>query len=274
MRLNFKMGNCLRAVALMTLGMLFLASCKSPKDANASEQGAVASEELVQALDSLSQTSFDSYYSKIATSYKDSSRSISFKTSSWMVADSAAYFLIKFANFPVASALISPDSLTILDRRSKCYQKSSLELLSERFGTELSLDNVQDILLGIPTNFDKEKTYYQNEENSLTLCTHGLKDIEQVKLENSDDIITYYTLNESLNELSGMTLVSFKDTTEINLVYKEREVIDGFNSPSLATVRITTPRMDMNVELNYTKVRVNQSEKIQFVIPESYGECK
>lgn len=260
-------------IAILTLGMLAFVSCKSSKDVD-SDQGEVASEELVAALDSLSQTTFDSYYSKLATSYKDSSRSVSFKTSTWMIADSAANFLIKFANFPVASALVTNDSVTVVDRRAKCYQYSTLDLLSEQFGTELSLENLQDILLGIPTNFDKEKTYYQNEENGLTLCTHGLKDIEQARLENSDDIITYYTLNESLTELERMTLVSFKDTTEINLVYNEREVVDGFNSPKLVTVRITTPRQDATVELNYTKIRANQSEQIQFVIPDSYGECK
>ncbi len=267
MRLSFKIG-------IVTLGMLVLVSCKSTKDAETSEQGEVASEELVSALDSLSQTSFDSYYSKLATSYKDSSRSVSFKTSTWMIADSAANFLIKYANFPVASALVTNDSVTVVDRRAKCYQFASLELLSEQFGTELTLENLQDILLGIPTNFDKEKTYYQNEENSLSLCTHGLKDIEQVQLENSDEIITYYTLNESLTELERMTLVSFKDTTEINILYNEREVVDGFNSPKLVTVRISSPKQDVTVELNYTRIRANKSEEIQFVIPESYGECK
>jgi len=267
MHLSFKIG-------ILALGMLVLVSCKTTDEIDTSEQGEVANDELVSALDSLSQTSFDSYYSKIATSFKDSSRSVSFKTSTWMIADSAAYFLIKYANFPVASALMGKDSVTVLDRRSKCYTNASLALLSEQFGTELSLDNLQDILLGIPTNFDKEKTYYQNEENGLSLCTHGLKDIEQIELEKSDEIITYYDLNEQLNELKGMTLVSFKDTTEINLEYNEREIVDGLNSPKMVVVRITSPKQTITVELNYTKIRVNQSEQIQFVIPESYGECK
>ncbi|XOV65879.1 MAG: DUF4292 domain-containing protein [Fluviicola sp.] len=274
MLLSNKIKRYIRTVAFITVATLVFTSCKSTEELESNEQGEVAREELVLTLDSLSQTSFDSYYSKIATSYKDSTRSLSFKTSAWMISDSAAYFLIKFANFPVASALMEQDSVTVLDRRSKCYRNASLDLLSEQFGTELSLTNLQDILLGIPTNFDKEKTYYQNKENSLSLCTHGLKDIEQIKLENSDEIITYYTLNESLNELQGMTLVSFKDTTEINLEYNEREIVDGFNSPKKVIVRITSPRQAMTVELDYTKTRVNQNEEIQFVIPESYGECK
>lgn len=261
-------------IGLIALGVLFLASCKSPKDADISEQGVVASEELVQALDSLSGTSFDSYYTKIATSYNDSARSLSFKTSIWMIKDSAANFLISFARFPVASALITQDSLTVVNRREKCYQFSTLDALSEQFGTELSLDNLQDIILGIPTNFDAEKTYYQTDPKSFTLCTHGRKDIEQVRLEGSSEIITYYTLNEALNELEQMTLVSFKDTTEINLFYTSREVIDGFNSPTAVTVNIKSPKQDITVELDYTKIRANQSEQIQFVIPESYEECK
>ncbi len=267
MSLSFKIG-------LIVLGGLLFASCKSSKDAEVSEQGTVASEELVQALDSLSGTSFESYYSKIATSYKDSSRSFSFKTSTWMIKDSAANFLITYARFPVVSALVTNDSLSVVNRREKCYQFSTLDALSAQFGTELSLDNLQDILLGIPTNFDAEKTYYQTGENGLTLCTHGLKDIEQVRLEGSDEIITYYTLNESLTELEQMTLVSFKDTTEINLMYNSRELFDGFNSPTSATVNITSPRQNIKVELDYTRIRANQGEEIKFIIPESYGECE
>jgi len=261
--------------AFLLLTLLAFTACKTPKDADVSEQGTVASEELVFALDSLSNKSFESYYSKISTSFKDSSRSFSFKTSTWMIADSAANFLITFARFPVVGALVTKDSVSVSNRREKCFTHAELDMLSEQFGTELTLRNLQEILLGIPTNFDKSKTYYQtNKDKSLTLCTHGLKDIEQIRLENSDEIITYYTLTEDLSELEQMTLISIKDTTEINLTYNTRELIDGFNAPTMATVKILSPRQNITVELNYTKVRFNQPEEIQFVIPESYEECK
>lgn len=259
----------------LLLVLLVFAACKTPKDAEVSEQGVVASESLVFALDSLSNKSFESYYSKIATSFKDSSRSFSFKTSTWMIADSAANFLITYARFPVVGALVTQDSLSISNRREKCYTHAGLDALSAQFGTELTLQNLQEILLGIPTNFDKEKTYYQTDpDKGLTLCTHGLKDIEQIRLENSDEIITYYTLTDDLTELEQMTLISIKDTTEINLTYNTRELISGFNAPTSATVRIISPSQNITVDLNYTKVRFNEAEEIQFVIPESYGECK
>jgi hypothetical protein len=260
---------------LLLVVLLSLISCKTTEEVAVSEQGTVARNELVVALDSLSHQSFDSYYSKIATTFKDSSRSFSFKTSTWMIADSASNFLITFARFPVVGALVTRDSVHVTNRREKCYTNASLNMLSEQFGTELTLRNLQEILLGIPTNFDSEKTYYQtNSDNGLTLCTHGLKDIQQIRLENSDDIITYYTLSEDLSELQQMTLVSLKDTTEINLNYLERQPVNGFNTPLSAMVSINTPKQQFSVELNYTKTRVNEAEEIQYVIPESYEECK
>lgn len=267
MSLNFKYG-------FLAVVLLVLASCNRNTEEVISEQGVVAKVELVNALDSLSDRTFESFYSKIATSYQDSSRSISFKTSTWMIADSASNFLITYANFPVVGALVTTDSVKVSNKREKCYILSSLDYLSTQFGTTMSLNNLEDILLGIPTNFDPERMYYQTDgEKGRTLCTHGLLDIEKAKTEGSDEVITYYTLSDDLSELEAMTLYSVADSIEIHIEYLAREVVEGLSVPTNVKVRILSPKSEINVELNYSKIRVNQPEKIHFVIPDTYERC-
>lgn len=267
MSLSFKYG-------FLMVVLLALASCNRNTEEVISEQGTVAKVELVNALDSLSNKTFNSFYSKIATSYSDSSRSLNFKTSTWMIADSASNFLISYASFPVVGALVTQDSVKVSNKREKCYIYASLDFLSTQFGTSMSLNNLEDILLGIPTNFDAGRTYYQHDtEKGRTLCTHGLKDIEQAKAEMSEEVITYYKLTEDLKELEAMTLYSIKDSIEIHIEYKTREMVEGLSVPTEVTVRILSPTSEINVELTYTKIRVNQPEKIQFVIPETYERC-
>lgn len=253
--------------------LLVLASCNR-NTTEVLEQGTVAEGELVLTLDTLSQRQFETFYAKIATSYDDSASSMSFKTSTWMVADSASNFLISYAKIPVVGALVTLDSVHVSNKREKCQMHSSLEFLRQQFGIEFTLKNLQDIILGIPTNFDASRTYYQVGKNNRELCTHGLRDIEQIKLEGSDEIVMYFGLNESLSDLASTTVVSFADSTEINIEYKERELVNGFSVPTSVFVKIISPRKEINVELNYSKMRVNNGEQIHFVIPDTYGECE
>ena len=153
MHRNFKYGFSL-------VLFLVLVSC-SRNTAEVLEQGTVAEDELVMTLDTLSQRDFESFYAKIATSYQDSSSSRSFKTSTWMVADSASNFLITYARLPIVGALVTKDSVHVSNKHDKCYMNSSLEFLRQQFGIEFTHKNLQDIVLGIPTNFDSTRTYYQ-----------------------------------------------------------------------------------------------------------------
>lgn len=260
--------------SLCALCIAFIASCNRNTGEVVTEQGSVAEAELVRALDTLSKREFQSFFSKISTSYQDSSRNVSFKTSAWMVADSASNFLITYASFPIVGALVTTDSVHVTNKREKCYTKASLAFLREQFGIEFTLKNLEDILLGVPTNYDPTRTYYQvDSKNGRTLCTHGMKDIEQIKLEGSDEIVMYYKLNEDLSELAGTTVVSFTDSTEVSIVYNSREMIKDFNIPTSVTIHIVSPKQDITVDLSYTKTRLNDPENIHFIIPDSYEEC-
>lgn len=268
MKSLFKFGLC----ALLTL-VIF--ACNRNNTDAVSEQGEVASTELVSALDTLSRAKFTSFYSKISTTYQDSARTNSFKTSVWMISDSASNFLISYASLPVIGAMVTQDSVHVSNKKDKCYSHASLAFLREQFGVEFTLDNLEDILLGIPTNFDASRSYYQvGGKKGRTLCTHGLKDIEQIKLEGTDEIVMYYTLSEDLKSLESTTVVSFKDATEINVAYKSRELVGDLLIPVLVEVRIISPLQEIKVDLEYTKSRINNEEPIHFVIPESYEKCK
>ena len=267
---NFKFG-----FGILLMFFLTVSCNRNTVEAMTEEQGTVAASEVVAALDTLSKQTFDSFYAKIGTSYQDSSRSVSFKTSAWMVSDSASMFMITYASFPVVAAQVTTDSVHVSNKKDKCYSKASLEFLKQQFGIDVSLKNLEDILLGIPTNFDASRTYYQvAENNGRILCTHGLKDIAKLKADKSDELVTYYGLSSDLYELKSMTVVSFADDTEIFVSYNSREFVDGFNVPTSVSIRIISPKQDIKVELDYSKIRVNQGESIHFIIPDSYEECK
>lgn len=269
------MSQTSKFIFLVAMGLLLFSCSEKNVEAIVSEQGEVAKLELVASVDSLSNIEFESFYAKIATSYSDSAQNISFKTSAWMITDSASNFLITYASIPVFGALVTVDSVHISNKREKCYKHTSLAFLQEQFGVEFSLDNLQDLILGIPTNFDSTRTYYKVDAvEGFSLCTHGKQDIERIKNGELDEIVMYYTLSPDLTQLLSTTVVSYKDATEVNVVYKSRETIENYSVPSQVEIRIISPTKSIKIDMSYSKSRVNQSEPIQFIISESYEECK
>ena len=232
-------------------------------------------EELLSKLDSLSSITIDNFYSKINTKYQDSSQNISFKTSLRIVNDSAVNANITFASIPIINALITTDSLKIVNRKDKCFMLRDLEYFKEQFGVDFSYENIEELFLGKPVAYDTSETYFKVNDNSeYTICSHRKKEIKKNERQNIREIITYYTLDDSLSNLEAMRIISPEDSTMIEIIYKERELVDVYYLPKEVEVVIYAPKQTIRVSLEYRKSHVERSEGIYFVIPESYEVCE
>lgn len=232
-------------------------------------------EELLGKLDSLSRIEVDNFYSKINTKYQDSSQNISFKTSLRIVKDSALNANITFASLPIMNSLITVDSLKIVNRRDKCFLLRDLEYFKEQFGIDFSYKNIEELFLGKPLAYDSTETYFKvNDNTEYTVCSHRKKEIKKNERQNIREIITYYTLDDSLSNLEAMRVISPEDSTMIEVLYKEREWIGQYSLPKDVEVVIYAPKQTIRVSLEYRKTQVDRSDDIYFVIPESYEECK
>jgi hypothetical protein len=231
--------------------------------------------ELLDAMDSIADQSYSSFYSKISTKYSDSSQNVSFKTSVRMVGDSATNFMITFARIPVVHALLTNDSVQVSNKREKCYVKESLSYIKEQFAVDFELKDIENLVQGVPVSYNPEYKYYQVESSKgYTLCSHNKRGLKKIEKGNLKEIVMYYSMNPELTELTSTTIVSPEDSTEIFIDYRSRELIGDVLMPKEAAIRITTPDQEINIILEYKKTRINQGEKIHFIIPESYEECK
>ncbi len=259
---------------IWVLLILALTSCGSKKEHDGEKLPKVKDAVLTNVLDSLSSVEFDYFYSKISTKYKDSSQNVSFKTSVRITKDSAINTLITFARFPVFNAIVTQDSVKITDKQNKCYTVESLSFLKERFGVDFTYHNVEEVLIGLPIGFDKNRKYHRVvNPYEYTLSTHSKRDIKKNEKKSVREIITYYTLNENLKQLKRVVIESPQDTTMIRLDYLTFQEIDGSVLPHNVEVSIESPRNSISVNLEYKKLRINRVEPIYFTIPESYEQC-
>lgn len=253
--------------------LLSLASCGN-RHTDGDKLPRVKDDALLTVLDSLSSQEFVSFYSKLSTRYEDTVRSISFKTSMRIVCDSAIGISVKYSAIPIISAVITADSLKLSNKREKCYILQSQRYFKETFGVDFSHGDLENIMMGYPVAFDKTAKYYRvKDPYAYWISSHKKKNA--IRLDESDEkeVIFYYKLSDDLRNMEAVRIESPSDSTMVYVEYKIRQLVGDYLVPRIVSVTINTPNQELKLELEYKKARINNTEEIYFVIPESYDAC-
>jgi len=260
---------------LMSVVGLFLVSCGTSMTTNEDKLPKVKDVELRKAVEDISMQSFDYFYAKIATKYKDSTQNVSFKISVRMRKDSVVNTLLTYARLPIYNTLITPDTIKMVDKREKCVMIESLDYFKKKFAIDVEFKNIEQFFFGSPIAFNPAQKYYRvNDPFSYTLCSHKKHDIKKNIRKDKREIVTYYTLSDDLKSIQQQRIDSPQDSTTILIDYIERAWVGEVFLPKKVEITIQMPRQEVHVFLDYKKTRLNVKEKIHFVIPEKYGECK
>lgn len=233
--------------------------------------------ELLHALDSLVLQKPMTFYSKISTKYKDTTQDISFKTSIRMVKDSAISALITYAGIPIYNSVLTPDTLTLLNKRNKCYSKSKLSFIKDNFGVSFDYKNVEELILGMPLAYTNDQKYFQiHDPYNYIISSHRKREIKRAdkKERLQDDVIIKYYLSNDLKSLKRMEVESMSDSARIEVNYVTREMVEGYNMPNEVFIKIFTPRNLIEIFMNYDKFELNVPQQLFLVIPEGYEICE
>lgn len=258
--------------------LIFLTACSSGRrfmDQSAEKLEKIKEDRLIEVLDSLSQKRPDHFYSKISSKYTDSEYKVSFKTSIRMRADSALHALITFARFPIYNCMVTPDTLTIVDKRNNCYLREDMSYLKNTFDVDFQHHNIEELLLGLPVGWDSEEEYYQiRDPYNYIVSSHNKRKLRRSDKDISGDVYIRYFLTDSADQIKRIIIDSPADTTSIDINYFVRERTENFDIPLEADVRIETPRDTIYIDMKYTKTAVNEPRVLYLAIPEKYERCE
>ena len=265
---------------LILVILLALQACGSQKElVKPKRLERVKTPVLVQVMDSLTRLKPAYFYSKIATSFSDTNRNLSFKTSLRIVKDSAITALITYAAIPVANSLITSDSIVLMNKREKCYSKQSLDYFKNNFGLDFSFSNLEEILMGMPFDYDTTQKYFQiHNPTQYTLSTHRKRKAKRfdryVRTRQKEDILIQYFIDSNLRDLKGMVIESPSDSAKVTITYLTRQSVDGINFPNAVEILVVLPDNSIKIELDYDKIDTKEIQKLELIIPESYEECE
>lgn len=234
--------------------------------------------EIVNALDSLSQSKPLMFYTRSSTRFSDTTQNLSFKTSIRMKKDSAINALITFAGLPIFHTLLTKDTLTISNKRSKCYSKTNLSFFQSNFGYPFDYKNIEELILGLPLAYDSTQRYYQiNNPYYHILSSHRKGDLRKnnrkEKFVEENEVVIKYYLNDVLNQLQKMEIESVEDNISVVIDYEAREIVQGYDLPKMVKIKVTTPKNTIHIQMEYEKTEVNTEQNLNLIIPVSYEVC-
>jgi hypothetical protein len=235
--------------------------------------------ELLDRLDSLSHIEPKSFYSKLSATFTDLTdpndpKELSFKTSLKITSDSAVSAIITYAKIPIVTALVTQDTLCVVNKRDRCYTIASLEYLKELFGVDFTYENIEEIIYGKPLDYQVDQKYFvDNDPFQYSISTHKKRERKKADRKQRDDLMIQYLLADNAMTLKQTRIWSVEDSTEIGVVYQERLQTNGLDLPNSVVINIRTPNKVLQLILYYDRIEVNEPQELIIVIPESYEKC-
>ena len=82
-----------------------------------------------------------------------------------------------------------------------------------------------------------------------------------------------YRLTDDAKALKQTRIWSLEDSTEVTVVYLERQQLNGYDLPLKVEINIRTPKKSLLLTLIYERIEVNEPQELIIVIPERYENC-
>jgi len=170
--------------------------------------------------------------------------------------------LSKFG-FEVGRARITPDSVIAINKLQNTYIQSAIEDLSEIIGSDLSFREIQHLVWGIPMRVNRKDKIIPKGENILVVS-----DPKSVQLQYS------YLLRPPLDMLKAELYrenAGMSEAQELKVDQSDfHKITDINNFPYLRQYSFSSPRDQLEIELNISTIELDESKNTDIRIPAHY----
>lgn len=189
--------------------------------------------------------------------------------------DSATWVSLSKSTIPVATSVISTDSLKLLVKvGSKGYYLNTIDKINELINSDVDYELLEDFFLGKAVAFDYENDYeVQKDDDTYLVSSEKSKKIEKLlkKGKIKDEPILYRCWIEPVQFKCKRVIINLLDQdAELTVEYANWEEMNGDLFPMSASLRLVTPTDSAALVVTYTKVECDPGIDFPFRIPDSY----
>ena len=155
-------------------------------------------------------------------------------------------------------AVITPDSVKVLNKLDKVYQLRSVSYLQEISHLPFDFKTLQAILLGNPIYLDSNILFYRKDVQGISLLSVGTA------------YRNYLTLNNDLSlKHSILDDVDPMQARSCDISYGQYEKTDSVSFSAYRKI-VASEKGRLDVELSFTKYSFNENLNFPFTIPKNY----
>lgn len=155
-------------------------------------------------------------------------------------------------------AVITPDSVKVLNKLDKIYQLRSVSYLQEMSHLPFDFKTFQAILLGNPIFLDSNIVFYSKDPQGISLLSVG------------PAYRNYLTLNNDLSiKHSILDDVDPMQARSFDISYSQYEKADTFNFSTYRKI-VASEKGRLDVEMIINKYSFNENLNFPFSIPKNY----
>jgi hypothetical protein len=253
---------------LLLLAFLSLFACKkarkeieaSPKEIQPSTKSTIAGKDGVDVIFK-SAISPEWFAGRGTLAANMNGGSMDLEMSLLMRKDSAILLVLKKFGFEGARALITADSVFLINRLEQNYDKMSLDYMSKKFNLPAQFQTIQQLLLGNPSQLDPKSPCELGTQDSLLLLSSRSANIDASYRISKNSMNLYSAFFEQPGSTSKMSM-NFEKYGKTSL---EKE----FSYER--TLRFFSPDAgNGEVQLIFDEVEFNVPKNIRFQIPAHY----
>lgn len=166
---------------------------------------------------------------------------------------------IRYADIPVAKALITPEGIQYYEKFNENAFQGSYDILTQFIGADVNYNRFQNLLLGQVLDSREDKEFAASIEDGL----HKLSSSEQEELQS-----TYFF--EDQNTLLKKEAITERDSNrKVTISYPGYQKVQNFIVPTEINI-LAEEEKTINLNIRYRKVSFNEDLQINYSVPKGY----
>ena len=207
------------------------------------------------------QIEFNTFSSKLKIDYSDDKNNrLDFNAFMRMKKDSAIWVsIIAALNIEAFRVMITPDTVTIMNKLERTIQKKPLSYLQELTKVPFDFETLQDLIIGNPVYLDKNIVSYTDQGDRISMSTIGDAFKHFITVSKNDLSLLFSKLDD----------VDATRSRTANLSYSEYAAAGSWMFAGMRKISLSE-KTKIDVQLEFKQVEFDKPMNFPFAIPKNY----